>query len=233
MVLKCGYCGVASPHAVRAQQARSQADLAREEDEIQSAQKALDKSATAALVWSIVGLVVCCIPIPGIVAIVLGRRVRIRSAARGWVPASTATAAMVLGAVNLCIFATFVVLVSNQMKELTELKAALHAKAEAGANAKALAQPTACALAELRLLEDGWQEHMGSNTMAETFECDGKFETQGDTGVLKNLSFKDTKKGRISLDACLLRGERWHIDRIVAAGTPCDAPPADTSEEVQ
>jgi hypothetical protein len=231
VVLKCEYCGAASPHAVRAQQARSEADLAREEDEIQSAQKALDRSATTALVWSIIGLVVCCVPVPGIVAIVLGRRVRVRSAARGWVPASTASVAMALGAVNLCIFVAFFVLVAGEMRELDELKAQLHAQAEVGASAEVLAQPTACALAELRLLEDGWKKHRGNNTMAESFECDGKFEVQGDTGVLKDLSFKKNSKIRVILDACLVRGERWHIDRIVLAGTACDAPPDDNSEE--
>ena len=66
--LTCEYCGAPSPHAVRAKNARDEAELAREEDRLRAEHEALARSATFALVWSIAGLVVCCLPIPAGVA---------------------------------------------------------------------------------------------------------------------------------------------------------------------
>lgn len=219
--LTCDYCGAPSPHAVRAKQARDQASLEREEAGLRAEQAALNKSATYALVWSLAGLVTCCLPIPAGVAVFMGRRVQTRAKARGWVPPGTATAAVVLGGIGLAMFTAFAIFAAFELRATAQRKAELHAAIERTAQAEQLSQHTACALAELRLLEDGYADHSGSSTMSDSFECAGRLEQVGAKATLHGFSFRMANKPRTELDACLERGARWHIVALVPMGEGC------------
>lgn len=225
--MACAYCGAASLHAVRAHQAKSQEALAQDEAQLKADQAALNRGAVVALIWSLVGVFLCCVPIPGIVAIVLGHRVRTRTQARGWAPNATSTLAMVFGGVNIAAFLGFAVLVANEMQTLSQRKSELHAALGEATDAAVLSQQTACQLAELRLLEDGWDKHSGNATLVETFECAGRLEQSADRAVLHGLTFRFASERRFTLDACLRRGQRWRLDRLVLADAGCeDATPA-------
>lgn len=221
--MTCDYCGAASLHAVRSQQAPTPEDLARDEAEIHAAQAAMNKRSTAAFLWSMAGLVLCCLPVPGIVAITMAHGVRTRAKARGWLPPSTSVAAIALGALNILLFSSFVVLVAIEMRATAERQANLHASTAKSSTAVKLPQPAACDLAELRLLEDGWQGHNGNTTLSETFDCAGRLEITGRTAVLYGLTFRFNSDTRHTLDACLRRGERWRVEKLVSAGDGCGA----------
>lgn len=221
--MSCDYCGAASLHAVRSQKAPTPEDLARDEAEIHAAQAAITKRGTTAFLWSMAGLVVCCLPVPGIVAITMAHGVRTKAQARGWLPPSTAVAAIVLGIINILIFSGFVALVAWEMRATAERQAFLHETTAKSSTALVLPQAAACDLAELRLLEDGWKGHSGNTTLSETFDCAGRLEITDRTAVLYGLTFRFNSDARHTLDACLRRGQRWRVEKLVSAGDGCGA----------
>lgn len=220
--LTCGYCGAPSPHAVRARNAADQAALEREEAALKDARAQLDKRATNALIWSVVGVLVCCMPVPGLVGVLKARGVAKEAKARGFVPPSTATVALVFGVLNLVTSAAFWIFFAFEMRAVSQRKAELHAAVADEVGRPQLEQQTACALAELRLLEDGWADHeTGSSGMSDTFECAGRLEQDGERATLRAISFRLSGEERTVLDACLERGARWHVVALVPSEAGC------------
>ena len=224
--LTCEYCGVASPHARRASAAASEAELAEAEARLRVAEAAVHRSGKVALVWSVVGVALCCLPVGSVVALLLAQRARTQARAAGLVAPSTTTAAMILGGLGLAAFVAFAGLVAAEMRAERERTAQLHALTDEAAAQPELTQPTACGLAELRLIEDGWDGRTGSSVY-DTFECPGRVHQDGAGAVLEGMSIRPKRGERILFDACLERGEKWFVRALVPGGqgcAPADAP---------
>lgn len=220
--LACAYCGAPSPHAVRAKKARDEAELAREEDEIRNAQASLDRSGTYAVVWSVVGLVTCCFPFGSAVGLAMALKARKTALHRDWIPPAKATVALVLSGVSLLCCIGFWTLVVVDMRKQDARRDQLRAYVTEHAGEDPLTQNTACSIAELHLLEEGYGEH-GRTAAGRAFQCAGRLKLDGERGRLEDVSFKPSgKKDRVHLDACLRHGGRWYVRTMVEAGADCD-----------
>jgi hypothetical protein len=249
MVHACPYCGLTTPAGVAAQsqaaeRAKVQAQWAAAAQLQASAteQRRIKGLATQSLVWSIGGLVFCCLPL-GVVGIVQGLRARSASVARSLPVPGLASAGLWLGiascltSVGLWTWAG----ISNAKDEerakarTTEIEKAVDAKA----GLETLDRDVACQLAEARTLQAGWDGKRGYSL--QRFECPGKFEQAADRAELQDFRFhagSGEKEYRVFV--CFKRGDRWFVDRLsetscalLSAGTRETAPTSSASAPVR
>jgi hypothetical protein len=221
--LTCAYCGAPSPHARRAREAASEAELAEAEARLQLSAAALGRTGTWAAVAGGVGLVTCCLPIGAGAALLMAHRARAQARAAGLVPPASVTAATVMGGLGMAAFLFFAVMVALEMRKEAERTAALHAMVDEAAAQAELTQPVACGLAELRLIQDGWAGTSGSSVY-ESLECPGRLRVEGTSAVLEGLIIRPKRGERVELTACLERGERWFVRDLVPAAEGCNPP---------
>lgn len=224
----CPYCGTVTPAgaAARAHGALLEQQKARFAAEQEHARRvaeiaSLGRSATAALYWSVAGLVFCCIPVPAVVALVLAYRTQATAKRLGVsVPVQTIVA-YVFGALALLTFTSAAISATLDARRLAQRKEALAQRIEKGAGAPSLDHDTACALAELSLLQDGWAKTSGSQI--EAFDCAGKLELQGDRLALGGIRFKTSStQPVVTVTACLARGGRWYVASMHEGDDRCD-----------
>jgi hypothetical protein len=213
--------------------------LAEQEAQAQQQRLAAGASVTRAsnqaLAWSLGGLVLCCLPIPSLVALVMASNAR-RMGTTGGVPVpAQATVATVLSGLSILVFLGFVtsaVLDDRKMAEKkAEEKASLRAQIAAKASAAELDQPTACAMAHLQLLEHGFAGVEGHRI--DGFECAGSVSTApkpvngSARAMLVDVRFNaGTKSLPIVASACFQGGKSWSLDDL-RTDRPCpgfDAP---------
>jgi len=184
-------------------------------------ERLVDRKATYALVFATLGLFCCLFPIPGLVAVVVGRRALALSRTYGLREPTKATLAVVLGLIPLPVAALFYGWVIVREIERADRIEELEVHTSAPAQAQVLQVATACELAELRLLRDGLEGNTGGSF--EGFECAGRLTVSGDRATLDDFTFSQTDAGRASLRVCFTRGNRWAISGFRKAAT-CDAP---------
>ncbi len=219
----CPYCGtqtayghhVAREQAAFAQQAQYAAH-ARQQAERAGADAPLKRTAMQALVASLLGSVFCCVPV-AILGIVLGLRAKSIARQHGLVAPASSTAAVVVGSFGTALFAVLVVLfiLDNQKHDarVEELEALI---ARSG-TAPNLDQRTACALAEHRLLKDGYGETSGLSI--DDFECSGKLEQVGERATLHDVRFKPSTNPPVTATVCLAHGARWSVSELREDGS--------------
>jgi hypothetical protein len=167
-------------------------------------------AASNALVVSIIGLVICCIPVIAIVALVMGVRARGLARQHGVIPPGGAAAAIAISVVSLIAFAaglTFSI-VEDQRKQERITK--LEKRIEDDVDDKKLDLDTACALVEIHVLEEGYGGT--SATSIEGVDCPGKLRNQGETASLDDIQIKSTKTE--TAVACFKRGSKWYVERL-------------------
>jgi hypothetical protein len=222
----CRYCGAPSPEGaelLREEQIRAEAQAAAleahlEHDEAR-ALAALQANASLAFKWALAGLF-CCIPIPAVVALVLAIRTQNAARRHGNVIPGRATAAVVISIVSLLFFVGVGVtlLVDSHLKgrrtqELQDVVGRTW-------TSPVIDQVTACSLVELKLIQDGFDGT--SWTLGDRFACPGKLEQHGERAVLHDAEAKIGSGGEKRLTACLKRGERWMVEKVIREGEACE-----------
>lgn len=218
---ECAYCRRPNPHFHRREQARQQAATEAAHAAKFEQERLVDRKATYALVFAALGLFCCVFPIPGVVAVVVGRRALALSRSYGIREPTKATLAVVLGLIPLPIAALFYGWVVVREIERAERIEELEMRTAAPAQAEVLQVATACELAELRLLRDGLEGNSGS--AFDGFECAGRLTSAGGRATLDDFSFNETDAGRTSLRVCFTRGNRWTVSGF-RKNASCDAP---------
>jgi hypothetical protein len=221
----CPYCQTqtlygkqqAERHAAYQYQA-AQADHAQKAADRQVRQQALSKKAKHAMWWSLAGTVTCCFPL-AIIGLVMGLNVKGVAKREGAVAPGTATVAVVLGFFALGLFCLVVVLGVMADRENKARIEVLRAQVDAGQASELLAQPIACALTELELRQEGFDDKSGVNIQA--FQCDGKLEQERDRAILEDVRFKigSGAGDKRVVAACLVRGARWTVKELRSDGS--------------
>ena len=218
---ECAYCRRPNPHFHQREQARQQAATEAERAAKLEQERLVDRKATYALVFAVLGLFCCLFPIPGVVAVVIGRRALSLSRTYGLREPTKATLAVVLGLIPLPVAALFYGWVAVSEIERAERIEELEARTLAPAQAQVLQVATACELAELRLLRDGLEGNTGS--AFDGFECAGRLTVTADRATLDDFAFKETDAGRTALRVCFARGHRWAVSGFRKKAS-CEAP---------
>jgi len=232
--LVCPYCQLETrrgmEHAERQQayaHQAAQADQARYAAERHARQQALDKKALHAMGWSLGGSALCCVPV-AIVGLVMGLGVRSTAKKEGLVAPLTSTVAVVSAVVGMLVFGLALALGIQQQREADARIAVLKAASEGVRDRETIDQRLGCALAELALLQDGFD----GKTRIEAFECNGKLTQNGETAELLDVRFRTSSSvsDRHAVTACLVRGSRWSVKELREDGScaprPASAPAA-------
>jgi hypothetical protein len=231
----CRYCGTPSPEGtlrLREEHIRAEAEAVALEAHLEydhaRAQAALDDNARLALKWAIAGVVLCCMPIPAIVALVMAIRTQAAAKRHDNVVPGRATAALVISVATLVLFcgAIGLYLVDSHRKESRRRE--LYDIVGRTWTSTVIDQTTACALLELKLIDTGFDGK--SWTMGDGFACHGKLEQNADRAVLHDAD-AHIGSGDAHVMACMKRGERWMVEKVLREGASCDpvAPPAVSS----
>lgn len=232
LALACQYCRFTTPAGVAAHQ-RAQAEA--EQRAHWHAHAHLTQQATTnarvqsssnhALIWSIIGTVLCCLPL-GVVGIVLAVRARSLAKRLGTPPPARATLGLALGIVSSVLSVAFVVYAIVQSE---------HDKEEAGKrittieqelgpapSAHVLERSTACGLAEIHALRTGWDGRQGY--ALEGFECVGKIRLQRNRATLDDFRFRigNAPNKRFDVNVCFKRGAVWYVSDMRVGACPID-----------
>jgi hypothetical protein len=202
-------------------EARFAAQVELDEQDVVRSRSDVDSSATKALVFGLLGVVVCCFPL-SIAGILYGLQSK-RLAERGGVPLPvTAAIGIGLSVFGLLALLGFAVWFGHDMMEVNERIDALKAKVAQTDAAPELAQTTACDLAELRILEDGYG---GKDAIViDGFECPGTVVYgRSDRAELTAISFHASSQ-RITVKVCFEKGARWSVASLRQT-TACGDPP--------
>lgn len=221
LVLACPYCRFTTPAGVAAHE-RAQAEAqqrAHWQAHAHFAQQAttgaaVQSSSTHALIWSIVGTLLCCMPL-GIVGIVLAVRARSLAKRLGTPPPAKATLGLVLGIVSSVLSVAFIIFAIVQSERDKEGAArritALEEQLGSAPSASVLERSTACRLAEIYALRSGWDDRQGY--ALEDFECVGKIVHERDRATLDDFRFRvgSSQSKHVDVNVCFKRGEAWYV----------------------
>jgi len=175
-------------------------------------EQALKSSAKGALVWSIVGAVLCCIPIPAVVALVMSLRVRAEARRMGAPWPTNAMAALGISVLSMLAFAGLIVQDMLQDQEREARVSKLESQVAAGAKKTKLSLKTACKLVEIELLQNNFDGH--PNSSLESVKCPGEVKRKGKTAKLDDVRAKYSSENKVRLVACFKRGSRWAVDEL-------------------
>lgn len=227
----CPYCkrttavGARQAERVAAVQAsQAEWERTRAQQATQQTAKTIEAASKQALIWAAVGFALCCLPIPSVVAFVMALRVKRSARAAGLMAPGTATAALVLSFIPPIVFVVGGIWIAFDQRRVDTRIATLQTKVEKAATASTLEQSTACDLAELSLLEHGYEGDSG--LIIKNFSCPGKLVQTGDRAVVDDVRFvRGSGKQPFKGAACFVHGARWAFDQFRASAADCGAPP--------
>ncbi|MCA9579167.1 MAG: hypothetical protein R3B40_20085 [Polyangiales bacterium] len=237
---QCLYCGTVTAYGLEMQ--RRDAEHARQRELQQhafdlhkaagqknQASTVLDQNATYALVTSLMGSLCCCFP-ASIASIVLFFRVRSIAREHGLVLPTRAMVALVISVLGLLAsvgaYTTFVLEQRAHEERVERLRAQL-----AGPRAQpTLDRATACGLAELHVLENGFGGTAGMSV--KDILCPGHVTQSGETATLDAFQFRAGSTTH-QLRVCLAQAPTWSVlgfRRAVACDQPSDLEPTATPD---
>jgi hypothetical protein len=226
LALACPYCRFTTARGVAAhQQHQHHQQWAAHASYAHSAaaHARMKSTATQALVFGILGIVLFCTPL-GIVGIIQGFRARGMSReANGPVP-GIATAGLILSIVSLVTSIAGIVLIDQGVQEDKALAEQRATAAEKRIGNKptltTLDRDTACGIAEIHAYREGIGGLDGHQVR--DFQCIGKLtfdETaRTERGEIDLVRVKDVTKA-FDHHACLKRGGKWYVERFTTG--PC------------
>jgi hypothetical protein len=226
----CPYCGAITPFGAQVQSAaamtshaRAQQELAQEQKRHAQAMTALARTAWASLIVSVLGLVTCCLPLASLLAIALGLRAAFVARKHKLTLPAAGVVGILLGVVGIVSAVGFWIFFGVDQYYEEQLKRELWRRIGNGDTAQVLAQPTACAMAELELLETS---HRGY-TRSHEVRCHGKLTVTGETAVLHDLMVRGSGDSYRAF-VCFKRGAKWMVAEI-RADAACGSEPATTT----
>lgn len=185
----------------------------------------LRSRASSLWLWGLFALLVPCLGVPALIAALMAWGVR-AEAKRYQLPVPMqVTAALVMSGIGFVLSLLIIVLSQISAAEHAEHVEKLEKKAKPMLDKPMLNQVEACNIAEWTLLRDGWDGTTGN--VIEVLGCDGRLLiTSPDSSKLMLEAVRIEKSTDVvAVDVCFVRRTRWTVDRIVAAGSGCDAPP--------
>lgn len=219
-IAKCPYCGTETPRAPQIAAAAWQAHAQAQVGAAQQAQRVgtdVAKTSMQALVLSLLGFFICCPPL-AIWSLVVALRARASAKATGIALPASAVVAFVFFTLHSLAVLGFSVWFAADMHAHDVRLAELRRILDTHAGDANLTQPTACALAEHRLLSDGFEGNGGLNI--ENFSCDGRLVQNGDRAELEEVRFHSSASSVVSARVCLTRGQRWTVREITRGTCP-------------
>jgi len=192
----------------------------------------LQKTASLAFVWALVGMFLGCALFPPVVGLIFALKARKMARSLQVAVPGKATAALVMSVVSMVLVAAFIVEVQIDSEHKAERadsrKVALEKIIGDKATASVLDRSVACALAEQKLLKDGFEDSSGP--YIEAFECLGRLSATAFEASLEDVRFKKTSTKPPSLvTMCFKRGGTWYVSDIRKegkCGDPTTAPDA-------
>jgi hypothetical protein len=229
-VESCIFCGTlteagrrvrserATQQKLEAQLAQQRASMTAQSEQSRATQE-IARAGTRAILWSVLGLLACCLPIGPIVGLVMSRGAA-QLAKKHGLDSSRATLGLAVSASCLLIcVGMWIFIVVLGVKESNH-KAELLSVVEAGAGKPALSAPTACALAELELMETKFGDFSYAN---HDFHCSSDLTLKGDDARLLGSYFMKESK-RVPVVACFHKTARWSVQQL-RSNDACNAPP--------
>jgi hypothetical protein len=189
----------------------------------------LDDLSLKAFGASMLGVLCCFAPIFQIVSLVLYFRAKALSRDLALELPLKAKIAFVIDIVSFVggiVFVVWAVISDNRAQDRAAARIqALEAQTSAAAELPSLDSPTACALAELHALRNGYNGEKGYNLG--DFQCVGKVAVAEERASLGAFSFKNDNSERFQVTACFTRGTKWYVKELTtAAACPGMAVPA-------
>jgi hypothetical protein len=239
--LACPYCGAPTAAAAVARQreadearARAQWNAAEDHRRAVAARGRIEATATQSVIWGVLGAALCCLPL-GVIGVVQGVRARGLAAETKQPPPPRAMVGLVLGALSVFTSIGFVVwaLVNarGEQQRADARVAELTRQIGSQASAATLDRTTACGLAEIYALKNGWSGAEGHSL--HDFECVGKMVPRGDRMELDDFRFRNGTDAASDTFVCFKRGAAWLVDELrhdaCHGGGAAQAPAASTT----
>jgi hypothetical protein len=161
-----------------------------------------------------------------LVGLVLGFRSRALARRVGLVIPTTATLGIVVAVIQMLVFAAAIAFGIHAQRQVDARLEALERELGTRPDQPVLTQPTACALAERFLLQNGYAKQ--SETSIEFLRCDGALEQTAQSAELRGLEFEAGDQ-KVRANACLSRGARWSVTAIQERNCSEPAVPAASS----
>ncbi len=188
----------------------------------------LRSRASSLWLWGLFALFVPCFGVPALIAALVAWGVRAEAKRENLPVPGQVTTTLVLSGLGFALSFAFVITGQLATAEYEERLAKVERRAKPLADKPMLDQHDACSLAEWTILRDGHDGIAGQNF--EHFRCDGRLLiTAPEKLMLEAMRFKKDAAER-TVDVCFVRRARWTVERVVAAGAGCDAPPPGASE---
>jgi hypothetical protein len=234
--IACRYCG--APHQAgiefqRVEQARIEsqfvARVTQEHYARTQAEVAIRRASRHALWWSLAALPICCLPVPGVVGIVLAYRARRLARQHRVEMPGHAVAAFAISALAFALCIAFYAFVILDSRALEHRRKELRATVEPAASAAVITQNTACALVELWLLENQFEGRQWSTS--DHFDCPGKVERQDEHVQLLDIRLRRSQGPVFTVTGCLKRGTRWMVQDVRRGACESLGDPASTPKK--
>ena len=225
----CRYCQRPTPYAAvhaREERARQERAAAAQAASVQRERSAayteLDKLAKRSFIFSLLTLVTCGLPVFPILSILAWRRTRDLARRHSVDVPGRATFGLVLSSLALVLLPVSIVvgIVTDNASEARTAQriGELETKVAATASAPTLDWQTACSLAELYALRNGYSEQRGKNLIQ--FDCGGTMSGTPARPVLDRVAFStDVNDKRFEVSACFEKGARWSVRELRADRT--------------
>ena len=219
--LTCPFCNAITPFGLRQREQDDYARLSRDAAEVHAAQGRdfqargvaqiqLEALGRQSVIWSVVGVVLCCFPVPSLVALVLAYRARVVAREKGFVFPAQATIGLLLSIVTLLMSASFYAFAGVSAVQKQRRIHGLETETAASATAATIDHDTACKLIEILLLHHGYSSCSDS---IDNFACDGALEQHGTTAIVHDVAFDVTSTSHTA-DATLRHGARWLVEAL-------------------
>lgn len=198
-------------------QARAQWEAQRTWLAQQALVQSLDRTATRSLVFSLIGLVVCCPPF-GIAGIVQGLRARSMARQFSMTLPTSGRVGLVLSllgtftSISLLSFWMYQEHASRSRIEELKLRVANEVAAAT------LSHDAACALAEAHLVEHGHDGHPGYSL--DRIECPGAVRGGDGAAELEAFRFVWSTTSHYEVSVCFKKGATWYVTELSKG--PCD-----------
>lgn len=226
---ECAYCHTPVANGHPAYATNRSAALHREN--LEHAQRAtheetVRKAGLHSIIWSLAGVFVCCFPL-SLVGLLKALTARKQARLHDMPVPGTAWASLVLSGFGLVMTAVMGVWFAIDSAALERRKEEVAAVAAAGAGRQLLLPETACAFAELEVLENGYSDLAAISL--DSVECLGVLKLQGDQASLGDIRLRGTGKTHYDVRACFARGSKWYLKALVPTSAGCS--PAETDQD--
>ncbi|HEY4157604.1 MAG TPA: hypothetical protein VGM29_05885, partial [Polyangiaceae bacterium] len=184
------------------------------------------RSARSTLTWGVLSALCVCSPIAAVIAFVSYSRSKEAARQAGVALPGSARAGFwlsLLGVVWFVGFWGYVIWSVQQDGERVEARKLELSQKLNKSDANRLDHESACELAELYLLTNGYD---GNTQVAQfkDFECAGALKTEPSLAALEDLKFRTSSSGGLQTVAvCLKHGDRWFVDRVTHRTCDVDA----------